>query len=80
MTETKPRLKALERAIKGPPLRRSIWIMLIVGTVLTLINQREAIFAGSGINVLNVILTYLVPLCVSFYAAWSALVEQLSKE
>lgn len=44
-------------------------IALVVGTVLNLINQGEAIFAGGMISWPHVLLNYLVPYCVASYSA-----------
>ena len=51
--------------------RRSLTIALIVGSVLNLINQGDALIAGHDLNYLKVILTYLVPYCVATYGAVS---------
>lgn len=56
---------ALSRGIAGNALR----ISLVVGTVLNLVNQGEAIFAWSGISWPHVMLNYLVPYCVASYSA-----------
>ncbi len=44
---------------------------LIVGTILTIINQGDFILAGEP-NVIKIILTYLVPYCVATYGAVTA--------
>jgi hypothetical protein len=49
--------------------RRSPWVALIVGTVLNVINQGDALVALSGINWLKVTLTYCVPNVVCTYGA-----------
>ena len=51
--------------------RRSCIIALIVGTILNLINQGDALFTGMPIDVTKLLLTYLVPYCVSTYGAVS---------
>jgi len=55
---------------EGVP-RRSAIVATVVGTVLNLINQGDAIFTGGRINWLKVALTYAVPYCVSTYGAVS---------
>lgn len=65
--------KCLSCALRhGPMLRRSFWTCLVVGTVLTAINQGTLIFAGHFPPALlwKVPLTYSVPFCV---ATWGAL-------
>lgn len=56
---------ALSRRIALNALR----IALVVGTILNLINQGEAIFSGGAVSWLHVLLNYLVPYCVASYSA-----------
>jgi len=51
--------------------RRSIYVALVVGTVLNLINQGDAIFSAMAINWSKIVLTYMVPYAVSTYGAVS---------
>ena len=51
--------------------RRSFIIALIVGTILNLINQGDALFGGGSLNVTKIILTFAVPYCVATYGAVS---------
>ena len=51
--------------------RRSLYVALIVGTVLNLINQGDALLGMASINWLKVILTYCVPYAVCTYGAVS---------
>src|SRR5579863_6179052 len=51
--------------------RRSFVVALIVGTILNLINQGDALVTGMPIDVVKLLLTYLVPYCVSTYGAVS---------
>jgi hypothetical protein len=51
--------------------QRSLVVALVVGTILNLINQGEALLALAQINWLKVILTYLVPYAVCTYGAVS---------
>lgn len=44
-------------------------ISLVVGTVLNLINQGDAIFAGAAVSWLHIFLNYLVPYTVATYSA-----------
>ncbi len=45
---------------------------LIVGTILTAINQGDFILAGERPDFIKVALTYLVPYCVATYGAVTA--------
>ncbi len=45
---------------------------VIVGTLLNLINQGDALFGGGDLNFLKIALTYLVPFAVSTHGALTA--------
>jgi len=49
--------------------RRSLAAAIVVGTVLNLINQGDALFAGGSLDWLKLVLTYIVPYCVATYGA-----------
>lgn len=51
--------------------RRSFLVALIVGTMLNLINQGDALFGDGHINLTKIILTFAVPYCVATYGAVS---------
>jgi hypothetical protein len=51
--------------------RRSLFVALIVGTVLNLINQGEVLFGDGKINLVKIVLTYAVPYGVATYGAVS---------
>jgi hypothetical protein len=51
--------------------KRSFGVALIVGTVLNLINQGDALLARSDLNFTKIILTFAVPYCVATYGAVS---------
>ena len=51
--------------------RRSLVVALIVGTVLNLINQGDALFGEGHLNPTKIILTFAVPYCVATYGAVS---------
>jgi hypothetical protein len=61
--------ETLSTALSRPIIVNSIRIALVVGTLLNLINQGEALLAWSGISWLHVGLNYLVPYCVASYSA-----------
>jgi hypothetical protein len=56
--------------------RRSLYVALVVGTMLNLINQGDAMFGTAPINWLKIVLTYCVPYVVCTYGAVS---QQLSR-
>ena len=55
---------------EGVP-QRSLWVALVVGTILNLINQGDALLAGQRLDLTKIALTYLVPYFVSTYGAVS---------
>lgn len=59
---------ARSRAVVTTALR----VALVVGTVLTLINQGDALFGEGDVNVLKAALTYVVPYLVSTHGAVTA--------
>lgn len=60
-----------ECAATGGVARRSLIAAALVGTVLNLINQGDALFAGKRLDWLKLALTYVVPYCVTTYGAVS---------
>lgn len=70
-----PTMSALKTALSGNYLKRALLVMLIVGSVLNLINQGDALIHALPINLPKVLLTYLVPFCVATYGASSAIAE-----
>ena len=65
--------KALQTALSGAYLARAVLVMLVVGTILNLINQGDALLHGGPLDLAKLVLTYLVPFCVATYGAASAL-------
>jgi hypothetical protein len=55
----------------GPMLRRSLSVALVVGTVLTMLNQGDTLFAGEWKNALywKIPLTFCVPFLVATFGA-----------
>lgn len=51
--------------------KRSALVAALVGTVLNLINQGDALFSGAHIHLFKLVLTYCVPYCVATYGAVS---------
>lgn len=51
---------------------RALLVAIVVGTVLNLINQGDAVFTGHAINWLKALLTYLVPFMVSSHGGLTA--------
>jgi len=51
--------------------KRSLVVALVVGTILNLINQGDALVAGARLNLTKLILTFVVPYGVATYGAVS---------
>ncbi|MEM8935668.1 MAG: nitrate/nitrite transporter NrtS [Pseudomonadota bacterium] len=68
-------LSALRAAVSGRYVRRSLKVGAIVGVLLNVINQGDALLAPLTLNYGQVALTFLVPFCVSTFASWSAIRE-----
>ena len=67
-------IKCSRCAIRHQPmLRRSMILALVVGSILTILNQGDVLFAGSWKGALywKIPLTYCVPFCVATYGALS---------
>jgi len=53
--------------------RRSFYVAVVVGTVLNLINQGDAMLGPTSINWFKLALTFAVPYCVATFGAVTAL-------
>ena len=49
--------------------RRSLIVAAIVGAILNLINQGDALLGRAPLSLTKIALTYLVPYCVATYGA-----------
>ncbi len=59
----------LYAACSGHIIRSALAVSAVVGTVLNLINQGEALIAGTAISWFHLSLNYAVPYCVASYSA-----------
>jgi len=66
-------------AISGGVPRRAAAAAVVVGTVLNLINQGDALFGAHRIDWLKLVLTYVVPYCVTTYGAVSLRLELMRR-
>ena len=64
--------RAIALATSGGVPRRAFWVALVVGTILNLINQGDALLGHLPVSWAKVALTYLVPFAVSTHGAVSA--------
>jgi hypothetical protein len=58
-------------AVSGGVPLRSLWVAVVVGTILNLINQGDRLFSGQSLDILKLALTYVVPYFVCTYGAVS---------
>jgi hypothetical protein len=70
MTQTTFKLVLRYAVSDGIPLR-SFYVALVVGTILNLINQGDALLGAAHIDWVKIVLTYMVPYAVSTYGAVS---------
>ena len=59
----------LQCVVRTHIIRNATKVALIVGTILNLINQGNALFGSETISWPHVFLNYLVPYCVASYSA-----------
>jgi hypothetical protein len=64
---------ALRAVLRPPIVTRSLWVALVVGTILNLINQGDRLAAGAPLDWGKLALTYAVPFLVASFGAWAAL-------
>src|SRR5438132_14197968 len=64
-------LKICGYCVSGGVPSRSFAVALIVGTILNLINQGDALLSGADLDFTKIILTFAVPYCVATYGAVS---------
>lgn len=57
--------------MEGVP-RRSLYVAVVVGTVLNVINQGDALVGSGNVNWFKIALTYCVPYLVCTYGAVAA--------
>ena len=56
---------ALEQGVR----HRALGVAFVVGTILNLVNQADALMEGAGIDFAKLLITYLVPYCSATYGA-----------
>lgn len=64
---------ALKAVLRPPLVLRSLGVAAVIGTVLNLINQGDALWGGTPLHAGKICLTYVVPFLVASYGAWAAL-------
>lgn len=64
--------RLLHYALSDGIPRRALFVALIVGTVLNLINQGDTLFGPKPVNLFKLVLTFIVPYVVSSHGAATA--------
>jgi len=62
----------MRAALAWPIAKRSLVIMAVVGSILNIINQGDALISNGALNWWKIVLTYCVPFCVATYGAFWA--------
>jgi hypothetical protein len=78
MPEGSP-IMSLRQALAPPVVGRSVFVAVIVGSTLNVINQGDVMLIGGSVSYLKLALTYVVPFCVSTYGAYSATAMLMSR-
>jgi hypothetical protein len=66
----------LDLAMTRSVVVRSLKVSAVVGTILVIINQYDAVLGNESLDWIKIVLTYAVPYCVATYAAAKALQER----
>ena len=69
-----------QHAMAPQLVKRSVKTAILVGSILNLINQGSAIWGEEEINWINLLLTFLVPYCVSTYSGAMTAITNPSKD
>ena len=67
------RRAALRAVLRPPIVTRSLWVAVVVGAILNLINQGDRLATGAPLHWGKIALTFVVPFLVASFGAWSAL-------
>ena len=62
----------LQIALESGIQKRSWMVAIIVGSILNIINQGDALFNSDSVVLWKILLTYCVPYCVATYGAVTA--------
>ena len=74
------RIQAIAKACTMPHIRRRCGaVALVVGTILNLINQGDALFGAAELSLTKMLFTYLVPYFVCAYGAITAIAQKVPK-
>jgi len=66
-----------EAFLRRSTIVRALKVSVLVGSILCIINQWEAVIGEGEFNIFKVVLTYIVPFCVSSYSTAASLSDQI---
>ena len=66
------RSQALAETLRWPVVRRALLVALVVGSLLNLINQGDALWGTAAVHWPKLLLTWCVPFFVALYGAFTA--------
>ncbi len=70
MKNTPKKQNFLKRASQRESLKRALRVAILVGIILNIINNPSLFqLSTDGINIYRVLLTFMVPFCVSLYSS-----------
>ncbi len=72
MSQTHSGNDALAQTLRWPVLRQALFVALLVGSLLNLINQGDALWGEAALQWPKLLLTWCVPFFVALYGAYSA--------
>jgi len=67
--------KTLQIALSPDIVKRSLMVSVVVGTILNIINQGDALMGEQSLQIGKCILTFIVPYCVATYGSVVALMK-----
>jgi hypothetical protein len=71
------RERAMEIATSPMVVRLALRTSLVIGSLLNVINQGDALFGSAPLQLFKLVLTYMVPYGVATYSATSISLRQL---
>lgn len=64
---------ALRQTFERSLVWRNLAVAIVVGTILNLINQGDALFSDAELSLAKAALTYCVPFCVASYGTYNSI-------
>ena len=65
-------ISPLKRTLAWPIIKRAILVALVIGSLLNVINQGDAVWTDTPLDWTKLTLTFCVPFFVSLYGAFTA--------